>query len=417
MSHRRVVVTGLGALCPVGIGVLPSWQSVLAGQSGIHAIEHLDTEKYSVKICGTVKNFQVGDYMNPKDARKMDVFIQYGMAAGIDAIRDAGLDADGLITDDNAHRYGVAIGSGIGGLTTIENNYDALQKSGPRRISPFFIPAAIINMAAGWLSMTYNLQGPNFATSTACASGTHAIGLAARMIAYGDADVMVAGGAEKGSSALGMTGFAAARALSSRNDEPQLASRPWDKDRDGFVLGDGSAILVLEEYEHAVRRGATIYAELSGVGMSGDAHHMTSPPEDGRGAARAMQSALEDAGLQPEQVSYINAHGTSTPVGDVAETRAIHNVFGNHAQKLAVSSTKSMTGHLLGAAGSLEAVFAIKSLQEQLAPPTINLVNPGEGCDLDFVPGAFRKIQAEHVLSNSFGFGGTNITLAFSKLD
>ena len=417
MSHRRVVVTGLGTLCPVGIGVAHSWQSVLAGQSGIHTIDHLDTENYSVKICGTVKNFKTGDYMNPKDARKMDVFIQYGMVAGIEAIKDAGLDAEGLITGDNAHRYGVAIGSGIGGLATIENNYNTLQKSGPRRISPFFIPAAIINMAAGWLSMTYNLQGPNFATSTACASGTHSIGLAARAIAYGDADVMVAGGAEKGSSALGMTGFAAARALSSRNHEPELASRPWDKDRDGFVLGDGAAVVVLEEYEHAVRRGATIYAELSGVGMSGDAHHMTSPPEDGRGAARAMQSALEDAGLKPEQVSYINAHGTSTPVGDIAETRAIHKVFGTHAHKLAVSSTKSMTGHLLGAAGSLEAVFAIKSLQEQLAPPTINLVNPDQECDLDYVPDTFRKIQAEHVLTNSFGFGGTNVTLAFSRLD
>ncbi|MCW7553400.1 beta-ketoacyl-ACP synthase II [Endozoicomonas gorgoniicola] len=417
MSHRRVVVTGLGALCPVGIGVARSWQSVLAGQSGIHATKHLDTENYSVKICGTVKNFQAGDYMNPKDARKMDVFIQYGMVAGIEAIKDAGLDTEGLITEDNAHRYGVAIGSGIGGLTTIENNYDTLQKSGPRRISPFFIPAAIINMAAGWLSMTYNLQGPNFATSTACASGAHSIGLAARAIAYGDADVMVAGGAEKGSSALGMTGFAAARALSNRNDEPELASRPWDKDRDGFVLGDGAAVVVLEEYEHAVRRGATIYAELSGVGMSGDAHHMTSPPEDGRGAARAMQSALDDAGLKPDQVSYINAHGTSTPVGDIAETRAIHKVFGTHAHKLAVSSTKSMTGHLLGAAGSLEAVFAIKSLQEQLAPPTINLVNPDKVCDLDYVPDTFRRIQTEHVLSNSFGFGGTNITLAFSRLD
>ena len=417
MSHRRVVVTGLGTLCPVGIGVARSWQSVLAGQSGIHAIEHLDTENYSVRICGTVKNFQAGDYMNPKDARKMDVFIQYGMVAGIEAIKDAGLDTEGLITEDNAHRYGVAIGSGIGGLTTIENNYNTLQKSGPRRISPFFIPAAIINMAAGWLSMTYNLQGPNFATSTACASGSHSIGLAARAIAYGDADVMVAGGAEKGSSALGMTGFAAARALSGRNDEPELASRPWDKDRDGFVLGDGAAVVVLEEYEHAVRRGATIYAELSGVGMSGDAHHMTSPPEDGRGAARAMQSALDDAGLKPDQVSYINAHGTSTPVGDIAETRAIHKVFGSHAHKLAVSSTKSMTGHLLGAAGSLEAVFAIKSLQEQLAPPTINLVNPDKVCDLDYVPDTFRRIQAEHVLTNSFGFGGTNITLAFSRLD
>ena len=417
MSRRRVVVTGLGVLSPVGIGVERSWHSVLAGQSGIHTIEHLDTEKYSVQICGTVKNFQAVDFMNPKDARKMDVFIQYGMAAGIEAVRDARLDTEGLIHDDNAHRFGVAIGSGIGGLTTIEQNYESLLNSGPRRISPFFIPAAIINMAAGWLSMRYNLQGPNFATSTACASGTHAIGLAARTIAYGDADVMVAGGTEKASSALGMSGFAAARALSANNDAPEQASRPWDKDRDGFVLGDGAGILVLEEYEHAVRRGATVYAEISGVGMSGDAHHMTAPPEAGRGAARAMRSALEDAGLNPEQVSYINAHGTSTLAGDVAETRAIRSIFGDHADQMAVSSTKSMTGHLLGAAGSLEAVFAIKSLQEQMAPPTINLDNPDPECDLDYVPHEARRIQTGHVLSNSFGFGGTNITLAFSQLD
>ena len=417
MSRRRVVVTGLGVLSPVGIGVEQSWQSVLAGRSGIHAIEHLDTEKFSVKICGTVKHFQPGDFMSPRDARKMDVFIQYGMAAGMEAIRDAQLDSENLMHEGNAHRFGVAIGSGIGGLTAIEQNHEALLNNGPRRISPFFIPAAIINMVSGWLSMTYNLQGPNFATSTACASGTHAIGLAARTIAYGDADVMVAGGTEKASSALGMTGFAAARALSSHNDEPEKASRPWDKDRDGFVLGDGAGVLVLEEYEHAVRRGARIYAELSGLGMSGDAHHMTAPPKGGRGAAQAMRSALCDAGLSPEQVSYINAHGTSTPAGDVAETRAIHTVFGDSASQLAVSSTKSMTGHLLGAAGALEAVFAIKSLQEQIAPPTINLENPDPECDLDFVPHKARKIQTEHVLTNSFGFGGTNVTLAFSKLD
>ncbi|MGI9277157.1 MAG: beta-ketoacyl-ACP synthase II [Endozoicomonas sp.] len=413
MTRRRVVVTGLGTLTPVGIGVQESWQSVLAGRSGIHAIEHLDTEKFSVRICGTVKNFQAGDFMNPKDARKMDVFIQYGLAASIEALQDSGLE----VQEDQAHRYGVAIGSGIGGLTTIENNYEALKNSGPRKISPFFIPAAIINMAAGWLSMRYNLQGPNFATSTACATGSHAIGLAARTIAYGDADVMVAGGAEKASSALGMTGFAAARALSNRNDEPQKASRPWDADRDGFVLGDGAGVIVLEEYEHAVRRGAKIYAELSGLGMSGDAYHMTAPPEDGRGAARAMVSALSDAGLAPEQVGYINAHGTSTAAGDIAETRAIRSVFGAHADSLAVSSTKSMTGHLLGAAGSMEAVFAVKSLQEQMAPPTINLDNPDEGCDLDYVPGVARSVATEHVLSNSFGFGGTNVSLAFSRLD
>ena len=413
MTRRRVVITGLGALTPVGIGVQESWQSVLAGRSGIHAIEHLDTEKFSVRICGTVKNFQAGDFMNPKDARKMDVFIQYGLAASIEALQDSGLE----VQEDQAHRYGVAIGSGIGGLTTIENNYDALKSGGPRKISPFFIPAAIINMAAGWLSMHYNLQGPNFATSTACATGSHAIGLAARTIAYGDADVMVAGGTEKASSALGMTGFAAARALSTRNDEPEKASRPWDAERDGFVLGDGAGVMVLEEYEHAVRRGAKIYAELSGLGMSGDAYHMTAPPEDGRGAARAMVAALSDAGLAPEQVNYINAHGTSTPAGDIAETHAIRSVFGAHADSLAVSSTKSMTGHLLGAAGSMEAVFAVKSLQDQMAPPTINLDNPDAGCDLDYVPGVARPVVTEHVLSNSFGFGGTNVTLAFSRLD
>lgn len=417
MSHRRVVVTGLGAVSPVGLSVEESWQSVLAGKSGIHTIEHLDTEKFSVRICGTVKNFQVADIMNPKEARKMDVFIQYGLAASVEAMKDAGLDGNELLQGDKAHRYGVAIGSGIGGLTSIEESYDILQKSGPRRISPFFIPAAIINMAAGWLSMRYNLQGPNFATSTACATGSHALALAARTIAYGDADIMVAGGTEKASSALGMTGFAAARALSTRNEEPEKASRPWDKDRDGFVLGDGAGVMVLEEYEHAVKRGATIYAELSGIGMSGDAYHMTSPPEDGRGAARAMLSALEDAGLKPEQVSYINAHGTSTSAGDIAETRAIHSVFGDYATKLPVSSTKSMTGHLLGAAGSLEAVFAVKSLVENIAPPTINLENPDEGCDLDYIPDVKREIPMQHVMSNSFGFGGTNVSLAFSKLD
>ncbi|WP_257281432.1 beta-ketoacyl-ACP synthase II [Endozoicomonas sp. ISHI1] len=417
MSHRRVVVTGLGALSPVGLGVDQSWQSVLAGRSGVETIDHLDAEKFSVSICGVVKGFEAGDYFNPKDARKMDVFIQYALAASIEAMKDAGLDGSDLLRGDNVGRYGVVIGSGIGGITSIEQNYDTLHKCGPRRISPFFIPAAIINMAAGWLSMHYNLQGPNFATSTACATGSHALALAARTIAYGDADVMVAGGAEKASSALGMTGFAAARALSTRNDQPEAASRPWDKDRDGFVLGDGAGVMVLEEYEHAVRRGATIYAELSGVGMSGDAYHMTSPPEDGRGAARAMQSALDDAGLKAEQVAYINAHGTSTPAGDIAETKAVHRIFGQAARQVAVSSTKSMTGHLLGAAGSLEAVFAVKSLQNNIAPPTINLENPGEGCDLDYVPGKARSIEMEHVLSNSFGFGGTNVTLAFSRLD
>ncbi len=411
--RRRVVVTGMGAITPVGNNVNDSWSNLVAGRSGIEAISHLDTEGFSVSICGAVKSFDPAGVIDKKDARKMDVFIQYGVAAAAEAIADSGV----VVDDDCAHRYGVAIGSGIGGLTSIEQSHSTLLNNGPRRISPFFIPAAIVNMAAGWVSMKYNLQGPNFATSTACATGSHAIALAARTIAYGDADLMVAGGAEKGSSALGMTGFAAARALSTRNHEPEKASRPWDAERDGFVLGDGAGILVLEEYEHAVKRGARIYAELSGAGMSGDAWHMTSPPEDGRGAARAMMSGLEDAGLVPEEVSYINAHGTSTPAGDVAETRAIHKVFGEHATRLAVSSTKSMTGHLLGAAGAVEAVFSIKSLVEGVIPPTINLDELGEGCDLDYVPHHAREMQMDHVLSNSFGFGGTNVTLAFSKID
>lgn len=410
---RRVVVTGLGAVTPVGNGVSESWASLIAGKSGIETIRHLDTGQFSVKFCGSVKGFDPSTVMDARDARKMDVFIQYGLAASAEAIHDAGFQ----FCEERSHRYGVAIGSGVGGLTTIEQNHDTLLNKGPRRVSPFFIPSAIVNMAAGWVSMKFNLQGPNFATSTACATGSHAIALAARTIAYGDADVMVAGGAEKGSSALGMAGFAASRALSTRNDEPEKASRPWDADRDGFVLGDGAGILVLEEYDHAVARGAKIYGELSGVGMSSDAWHMTSPPADGRGAARAMRSALEDAGLEPDEVDYINAHGTSTPAGDLAETLAIRTVFGDCAGRIAVSSTKSMTGHLLGAAGAVEAVFSIQSLIHSIAPPTINLETPGEGCDLDYVPDAARSMTIKHVLSNSFGFGGTNVTLAFSGLD
>ena len=413
LSRRRVVVTGLGTLSPLGKSVAESWTNLVAGKSGITTIDHLDTELFSVKFCGAVKNFDPTLVIDKKDARKMDVFIQYGVAAAVEAINDAGL----IVPEDKAYRYGVAIGSGIGGLTSIEQNHTTLVKSGPRRISPFFIPAAIVNMAAGWVSMKYNLQGPNFATSTACATGNHAIGLAARTIAYGDADVMVAGGAEKGSSALGMGGFAAARALSTRNDAPEKASRPWDANRDGFVLGDGAGILVLEEYEHAKARGARIYAELSGFGMSGDAYHMTSPSEDGRGAARAMQSALDDAGLMPSSIEYINAHGTSTPAGDVAESQAIRKVFGDHADRLAISSTKSMTGHLLGAAGAVEAVFSIMALTDSIAPPTINLENPGDGCDLDYIPGEARKMAINHVMSNSFGFGGTNATLVFSRIN
>ncbi len=417
LSHRRVVITGLGAVSPVGLTAESSWQSVLAGKSGISWIEHLNADRLSAKICGAVKNFNVSDWLSPKDARKMDVFIQYAMAAAIEAMKNAGLHNSELLQGDNVDRYGVVIGSGIGGLTSIEQSCSTLENSGPRRISPFFIPSAIINMASGWLSMHYNLQGPNFAISTACASGSHGLAMAARTIAYGDADIMVAGGAEKASSMLGMAGFSAARALSSRNEEPEKASCPWDKKRDGFVLGDGAAVLVLEEYEHAVKRGAIIYAELSGVGMSGDAHHMTSPPEDGRGAAKAMNAALSDAGVTPDQVSYINAHGTSTQAGDLAETRAIHSVFGESALSVPVSSTKSMTGHLLGAAGALEAVFSVLALRDNKVPPTINLKNPDEGCDLDYVPGQARDVALEHVLSNSFGFGGTNVSLLFSKLN
>ncbi len=411
LTQRRVVITGLGALTPLGNTVNTSWDAVVAGTSGIRAIEHLNTEDFNVTIAGTVKAFDLTGVIDEKDARKMDGFIQYALVAAAEALADSGL----TVEEDVAHRYGVAIGSGVGGLTTIEEAVCTLEKKGPRRLSPFFIPSATINMASGWLSMAHNLRGPNFATSTACATGSHAIGLAARIIVYGDADVMVAGGAEKASTALGMTGFAAARALSTRNDAPEQASRPWDKDRDGFVLGDGAGVLVLEEYEHACRRGATIYAELSGVGMSSDAWHITSPLEDGRGAALAMKAALEDAHLNPEQVSYINAHGTSTVAGDVAETRAIHQVFGHHVKQLAVSSTKSMTGHLLGAAGAVEALFAIKTLVSSLIPPTINLDTPGKNCDLDYVPEGARSCDMAHVMSNSFGFGGTNVSLVFSQ--
>ena len=412
-TRRKVVVTGMGAITPLGNSMNASWSSLLSGVSGIRSISHFDATDFAVRICGDIQGFDPTTVMSAKDVRKMDGFIQYGFAAAAEAITDANL----TVPEERAHRYGVVIGSGVGGLSTIEQSHETLLKNSHRRISPFFIPAAVINMAAGWVSMKYNLQGPNFATSTACATGSHAIALAARTIAYGDADVMVAGGTEKGSSALGMAGFAAARALSSRNDEPERASRPWDSERDGFVLGDGAGVLVLEDYEHAIARGAKIYAEFAGAGMSSDAWHITLPPEDGRGAARAMQSALEDAGLKPEDVSYINAHGTSTPAGDVAETRAIHQVFGDHATKLAVSSTKSMTGHLLGAAGAVEAVFSILSLMEQVAPPTINLDMPGEGCDLDYVPHEARPLSISHVLSNSFGFGGTNVSLAFSRLN
>ncbi|WP_374380259.1 beta-ketoacyl-ACP synthase II [Pseudomonas fluvialis] len=412
MSRRRVVVSGLGMVSPLGNDVASSWAAVLAARSGIGLIEHMDLSAYSTRFGGSVRGFDVEQYMTAKEARKLDLFIQYGMAAGFQAMRDAGLE----ITDANRERIGVAMGSGIGGLSNIENNCKSLQEQGPRRISPFFVPGSIINMISGFLSIHLGLQGPNYAVATACTTGTHCIGMAARNIAYGEADVMIAGGAEMATCGLGMGGFAAARALSTRNDDPVRASRPWDKDRDGFVLSDGAGALVLEELEHARARGATIYAELVGFGMSGDAYHMTSPPEDGAGAARCMRNALRDAGLQPEDVQYINAHGTSTAAGDLAEAAAIKAVFAEHAYRLAVSSTKSMTGHLLGAAGAVEAIFSVLALRDQIAPPTINLEQPDEGCDLDFVPHQARHMSIDAVLSNSFGFGGTNGSLLFRRL-
>ncbi|WP_040260964.1 beta-ketoacyl-ACP synthase II [Pseudomonas massiliensis] len=411
MSRRRVVVTGMGMLSPLGVDVPSTWQGILAGQSGIGPIEHTDLSAFSTRFGGSVKGFDVAQYLAPKEARKLDLFIQYGLAAGFQAVRDAGLD----ITDDNRERIGVAMGSGIGGLTNIEDTSRTLHDQGPRRISPFFVPGSIINMISGFLSIHLGIQGPNYAISTACTTGTHCIGMAARNIAYGEADVMIAGGAEMAACGLGMGGFGAARALSTRNDEPTRASRPWDKGRDGFVLSDGAGALVLEELEHARARGARIYAELVGFGTSGDAFHMTSPPEDGAGAARCMANALKDAGLAPEAVQYINAHGTSTSAGDLAEVRAIKTVFGEHAHRLAVSSTKSMVGHLLGAAGAVEAIFSVLAIRDQVAPPTINLDEPDEDCDLDFVPHEARKMPIDVVLSNSFGFGGTNGSLVFRR--
>lgn len=412
MAKRRVVVTGLGMLTPLGNDVATTWQNLQAGQSGIEFITHFDTEAYTTKFAGLLKNFDVEQFFPAKEARKMDMFIQYGVAAGLQAFKDSGIE----VTEENAHRIGAAIGSGIGGLGLIEENHAKLLASGPRKLSPFFVPSTIINMIAGHLSIMLGLQGPNISIVTACTTGVHNIGHAARMIAYGDADAMLAGGAEKASTHLGMGGFGAARALSTRNDAPQQASRPWDKDRDGFVLGDGAGVVMLEEYEHAKARGAKIYAELVGFGMSGDAYHMTSPPETGRGAAWAMKHALNDAGVNPEQVQYINAHGTSTPAGDIAETMAIKSVFGNKPEGLMVSSSKSMLGHLLGAAGSVESIITVLSLQDQVVTPTINLDNPDEGCDLDYVPHEARQARMEFALCNSFGFGGTNGSILFRKI-
>lgn len=414
MSKRRVVVTGMGLISPVGNTIESAWQALLAGQSGVGLIEHFDTTPFATRFAAMVKDFNGEDYnITRKDARKMDYFIQYGIAAGIQAMQDAGIE----ITEENAKRIGCAIGSGIGGLGLIEENHSALINGGPRKISPFFVPSTIVNMIAGHLSIIYGLKGPSITIATACSSGVHNIGHAARMIAYGDADGMLAGGGEKASTPLGIGGFGAARALSTNNDNPQAASRPWDKDRDGFVLGDGAGILFLEEYEHAKKRGAKIYAELVGFGMSGDAYHMTSPPEDGSGAALAMECAIRDAGITPEQVGYINAHGTSTPAGDKAETQAVKSIFKENSHKVMVSSTKSMTGHLLGAAGAVESIFTILALRDQAIPPTINLDNPDEGCDLDYVPHIARQVKdVKYAVCNSFGFGGTNGSVLFKKI-
>ena len=409
MSKRRVVVTGLGLLTPVGNTVEESWKNIVAGKSGIAPITAFDASEFSTRISGSVKNFDPTDYLAIKDVRKMDIFIHFGIAAGIQALDDSGIE----VTEANADRIGVAIGSGIGGLPTIEKNRDAFVAGGPRKISPFFVPSSIINMVSGNLSIMRGLKGPNISIVSACTTGAHNIGDAARMISYGDADVMVAGGAEMATSALGVGGFAAARALSTRNDDPEAASRPWDQDRDGFVLGDGAGVVVLEEYEMARQRGADIYCELVGYGMSGDAFHMTAPSQGGEGAARCMANALNDAGLNAEDIGYINAHGTSTPAGDLAETNAVKLAMGDHAYKLVVSSTKSMTGHLLGAAGGIEAIFSILALRDQVVPPTINLDNQDPECDLDYVANTARDMELSVTMSNSFGFGGTNGTCVF----
>ena len=413
MSKRRVVVTGLGMVTPVGNDVKTTWNNIVNGKSGIANIDHFDVSAYNTRFGGSIRDFDVTQYMPAKDARKMDVFIQYGMAASMQALADSGLE----ITEQNAGRVGCAIGSGIGGVGFIEKNHIALQGSGPRKISPFFVPGCIINMIAGNLSIKYGLKGPNIAITTACTTGTHSIGSAARMIAYGDADAMVAGGAEMASTPLGLGGFSAARALSTRNDDPQRASRPFDMDRDGFVLSNGAGCVVLEELEHAKARGATIYAELLGFGMSGDAYHITTPPEDGEGARKAMVAAMRDAGVEPEDIDYVNAHGTSTPAGDVGETVGIRRAFGDAAERLMVSSTKSTTGHLLGAAGVAEAIFCVQALRDQVVPPTINLDNQDPACDLDCVPLVAREARLRKVISNSFGFGGTNSSLIFGAFE
>ena len=412
MTRRRVVITGLGIISPVGNTVEHAWQNILAGRSGIDRITRFDVSTFPVQIAGEVKNFDITQYLPAKDARRMDIFIHYGMAAGIQAIKDAGLEAHPV----NADRIGVSIGSGIGGLPLIETTRDEFVANGVRKISPFFVPGSIINMISGNLSILYGFKGPNIALVSACSTGTHSIGDAGRLIEYGDADIMIAGGAECTVSPLGLGGFCAARALSVRNDDPKTASRPWDKDRDGFVLGEGAGVMVLEEYEHAKARGARIYGELAGFGMSADANHMTAPCEDGEGAARCMNNALRNAQLNPEEIQYLNAHGTSTPLGDKAETVAVKRAFGDHAKKLVVNSTKSMTGHLLGAAGGIEAVFSTLAIYNQVSPPTINIFNQDESCDLDYCANEARSMKIDAAISNSFGFGGTNATVVIKRL-
>ena len=412
MSRRRVVVTGLGVVCPTGVTVTDAWSGILAGRSGIGPITRFDTSAFTSRIGGEVKDFDVAAYLSPKEARRFDTFIHYGLAAAKQAVVDSGIE----VTPENAERIGCVIGSGIGGLPLIEDTHAAVTAGGIRKVSPFFVPGSIINMVAGLLSIEYGFKGPNLAIVTACTTSNHCIGEGGRLIEYGDADIIVAGGAESTMSPLGVGGFTAARALSTRNDDPAAASRPWDRDRDGFVLGEGAGVVVLEEYEHARARGARIYCELTGYGMSADAHHITAPSEDGEGASRCMRNALRNAGTNLDEVDYINAHGTSTPLGDLAETIAVKRCFGDHAYRLAVSSTKSMTGHLLGAAGGIEAVFTALALRDQVAPPTINLAAPGEGCDLDYVPNTARPMKMTVALSNSFGFGGTNGTLVFRAI-
>jgi 3-oxoacyl-[acyl-carrier-protein] synthase II len=412
MSKRRVVVTGLGTVSPLGNDLQSTWDGIVNGRSGIGPITHFDASAFTTRIAGEVKDFDPSRWIGPKDLKKMDPFIHYGVAASLMAMEDAGL----VVTEANAERIGAIIGSGIGGILGIEEQTVKYHEGGPRKISPFYVPSTIINMLPGQITLMTGIKGPNFSAVSACASSNHSIGTAMRMIQYGDADVMIAGGAERGSTPTAVGGFCSMKAMSTRNDDPSSASRPWDKGRDGFVLGDGAGILVLEEYEHAKARGARIYCELAGYGASSDAFHMTAPSEDGEGPSRCMAAAMRDAGLNPDQIGYLNAHGTSTPLGDLAETLAVKRAFGDHAQKLMVSSTKSMTGHLLGAAGGVEAIFTVMALHTGIIPPTINLDDPGEGCDLDYVPNVAREVRLDALMSNGFGFGGTNSTLVFTRI-